>query len=231
MPLPKSSQEEIQKYCESHLPKEDWYEEEFDFIQDYDFKKRIIEEFQSVRYAYKLYEGLEATDIHLRFQIRSQILSYASIYEAVLEYVLNTYYSDTPEYEDLTHQDNVPTNICIPQDKRERLQAELSHDGKEIYTVYYKRKKKQNTSIRFDDKCRTAENLNLIGKIHREDSVIDLPAEIIEIYSYRNGIHLIAEQRKEIKYELELGKLAYRRLKPFIEQIKNRLKIDGKYYQ
>jgi len=151
MPLPKSSQEEIQKYCESHLPKEDWYEEEFDFIQDYDLKKRIIEEFQSVRYAYKLYEGLEATDIHLRFQIRSQILSYASIYEAVLEYVLNTYYSDTPEYEDLTHQDNVPTNICIPQDKRERLQAELSHDGKEIYTVYYKRKKKQNTSIRFDD--------------------------------------------------------------------------------
>ena len=231
MPLPKSSQEEIQKYCESHLPKEDWYEEEFDFIQDYDLKKRIIEEFQSVRYAYKLYEGLEATDIHLIFQISSQILSYASIYEAVLEYVLNTYYSDTPEYEDLTHQDNVPTNICIPQDKRERLQAELSHDGKEIYTVYYKRKKKQNTSIRFDDKCRTAENLNLIGKIHREDSVIDLPAEIIEIYSYRNGIHLIAEQRKEIKYELELGKLAYRRLKPFIEQIKNRLKIDGKYYQ
>ena len=231
MPLPKSIQEEIQKYCESHLPKEDWYEEEFDFIQDYDLKKRVIEEFQSVRYAYKLYEGLEATDIHLRFQIRSQILSYASIYEAVLEYVLNTYYSDTPEYEDLTHQDNVPTNICIPQDKRERLQAELSHDGKEIHTVYYKRKKKQNTSIRFDDKCRTAENLNLIGKIHREDSVIDLPAEIIEIYSYRNGIHLIAEQRKEIKYELELGKLAYRRLKPFIEQIKNRLKIDGKYYQ
>ena len=98
------------------------------------------------------------------------------------------------------------------------------------YTLYTIRERK-NTSIRFDDKCRTAENLNLIGKIHREDSVIDLPAEIIEIYSYRNGIHLIAEQRKEIKYELELGKLAYRRLKPFIEQIKNRLKIDGKYYQ
>lgn len=39
MPLPKSIQEEIQKYCESHLPKEDWYEEEFDFIKDFDLKK------------------------------------------------------------------------------------------------------------------------------------------------------------------------------------------------
>lgn len=98
------------------------------------------------------------------------------------------------------------------------------------YTRYITRERK-NKRLRFDDKCRTAEKLNLIGKIYSKDSVKDLPAEIIEIYSYRNGIHLIAEQRKEIKYELNLSKLAYRRLKPFIEQIKNRLKIDGKYYQ
>lgn len=59
--------------------------------------------------------------------------------------------------------------------------------------------------------------------------IVSLPEELIEIYSYRNGIHLIAEQRKGISYEINLSKKAYRRMKPFIEQIKEKLREDGKY--
>lgn len=59
--------------------------------------------------------------------------------------------------------------------------------------------------------------------------IVSLPEELIEIYSYRNGIHLIAEQRKGISYEINLSKKAYRRMKPFIEQIKEKLQEDGKY--
>lgn len=50
----------------------------------------------------------------------------------------------------------------------------------------------------------------------------------IELYSYRNGIHILAEQRKGITYELDLSKKAYRRMRPFIDQIKERLIADGK---
>lgn len=57
---------------------------------------------------------------------------------------------------------------------------------------------------------------------------MDLPSEIIEIYSYRNGIHIIAEKRKGINYELELSRKAYRRMRPFIDQLKERLVSDGK---
>lgn len=39
---------------------------------------------------------------------------------------------------------------------------------------------------------------------------------------------MIAEQRKNIDYELELSQRAYRRMKPFIEQIKDRLITDNK---
>lgn len=55
-----------------------------------------------------------------------------------------------------------------------------------------------------------------------------MPSEIIEIYGYRNAIHLIAEQRKGIEYELELSKRAYRRMCPFIDQIKRKLRSDRK---
>lgn len=55
-----------------------------------------------------------------------------------------------------------------------------------------------------------------------------MTSEIIEIYGYRNAIHLVAEQRKGIEYELELSKRAYRRMCPFIDQIKEKLKMDRK---
>ncbi|MFU8728608.1 hypothetical protein ACLMA8_07835 [Streptococcus suis] len=236
MPLPQKIQEEIKRYCNNHLPNNDWYEKEFDFIHDVSLKNRIIREFKSIRYAYKLYEGITAEEEHLIFEIRSQILAYASIYEAVVEYVLETYYSDTQVYDDLVHQNNVMTKIYIPEEKRKKLERELIHlvdngtKNIEIHTFFYQRKRKASTSIRFDAKCRAAEELNIISKIYQKGNkvVADLPSDIIEIYEYRNAIHLIAEQRKNIDYELELSQRAYRRMKPFIEQIKDRLITDNK---
>ncbi|HEM3584069.1 TPA: hypothetical protein ACIRIG_001433, partial [Streptococcus suis] len=148
MPLPQKIQEEIKRYCNNHLPNNDWYEKEFDFIHDVSLKNRIIREFKSIRYAYKLYEGITAEEEHLIFEIRSQILAYASIYEAVVEYVLETYYSDTQVYDDLVHQNNVMTKIDIPEEKRKKLERELIHlvdngtKNIEIHTFFYQRKRK-----------------------------------------------------------------------------------------
>ena len=90
-------------------------------------------------------------------------------------------------------------------------------------------RKKDETQVRFDDKCKTAEALGLLKKfVNDHGDTINLPAEIIEIYGYRNAIHLVAEQRKGIQYELDLSKTAYRRMRPFIDQIKERLKQDKK---
>lgn len=220
--------EEIEIYCTNHLPTDSWYENEFSFILDIELKKRIIAEFKATRFAYKLYEGIEASDENLMFEVRNQILAYASIYEAVIENVLNTYYSNTNEFDSLIHH-TIPIKISIPQNKQNILQNTLSHDGKVIVPFYYARKKKEKPQIRFDDKCRTAEKLGLIHKyVNADGKEVDLTSEIIEIYSYRNGIHIIAEKRKGINYELELSKKAYRRMRPFIDQIKEKLDNDGK---
>lgn len=219
---------EINSYCNKHLADDLWYENEFSFIKDAELKSRIITEFKAIRFAYKLYEGIEARDTNLMFEVRNQILAYASIYEAVIENVLYTYYSDTPEFDSLTHH-VIPIKISIPSHKQSTLQDALSHDGKEIIPFYYGRKEKEKSKIRFDTKCRTAERLGLIHRFINDRGIeIDLPSELIEIYSYRNGIHIIAEQRKGISYELELSKRAYRRMRPFIDQLKEKLKQDGK---
>ena len=85
------------------------------------------------------------------------------------------------------------------------------------------------TGCELDDKCKAAKALGLISVISTEQGEkIDLPSEIMKIYEYRNAIHLVAEQRKGLKYELDLSRIAYRRMRPFIDQIKAGLKRDHK---
>ena len=156
-------------------------------------------------------------------------MSYASIYEAIIEHVLTTYYNATKEYDELIHH-RIPVKISIPKDKQSQLEDILSHDGKKIVPFYFTKKKKEKSKIRFEDKCNTAQNIGLIHSFtDPSGNKVELPEEIKEIYSFRNGIHLIAEQKKRISYELELSKKAYRRMRPFIDQIKLKLKEDGKF--
>lgn len=228
MPFPDELKTAIYDYCNNHLPDEAWYDGEFEFIEKESLRKRLTEEFKAIRFAYKFYEGIEATDENLIFEIRYQLFAYASIYEAIIHYILFEYYSDTPEFHDMRYH-MIPKMISIPTNQRAQLTQLFSHDGKTIIPYHMKESKKDENSIRFDEKCRTAEKLGLIHKFKNPDGIeIDMPSEIIEIYSCRNAIHLLAEMRKALTYELELSRKAYRRMSPFITQIKDKLKADKK---
>lgn len=228
MPLSNEVKKEIYEYCNSHLADEDWYKEEFEFVEDDKLRERLVQEFKGIRFAYKLYEGIEARDENLIFEVRHQILAYATIYEAVIHYVLYTYYNSTPEFHTLQYH-IAPAKISIPENKVNMISSALLHNGEKIIPYHMQERKKEETQVRFDEKCITAQKLGLVHSFENKDGEhIDLPKEIIEIYSYRNAIHLAAELRKGIEYELGLSKLAYRRMRPFIDQIKAKLQEDSK---
>jgi hypothetical protein len=200
----------IETYVQAHIADANWHVSYFDFIDDSALAKRLGEEFISSRYIYKLLEGMEAKEWLLRAQIRMQVLSYASIYEAVLHHILFGNLATTPEVIRLT-EFPMKKQISIPTTSLAVLQEHLEHDGKSIIPTYEGIGKTDESKVRFDRKAECACKLGIIEEWIRD--------ELIEFYEARNAIHIHAEIRKSLAYELDLSKRSYLRLQPFKEQI------------
>lgn len=210
MALDIETQTKVREYVGAHLGDAAWHAQAFNFIGDEKLSQRLAEEVMSARHVYKLLEALEATDWLLRAQVRIQVLLYASVYEAVLHHVLFTVLKGEPKVEALPEFPKL-VKISIPAASRAALEAQLSHEGKEIIPTYQGIGTNDETKVRFDAKAQCAYDLGVIDEMLRDD--------LIEIYEARNAIHIHAEIRKSLDYQIELSKKAYRRLQPFREQV------------
>ncbi len=209
----------IKDYITNHIADWDWHKSEFDFISDTTLRDRLADEFISARYIYKMLEGMKADGWLLQAQIRIQILSFASIYEAVIHHLLFEELKKRTEVIGLT-EFSTKKRISIPESKLEQLKSALEHDGKNIIPTYEGIGKTDVTKVRFDKKAECAFRLGLIEEWLKD--------ELIEIYEARNAIHIHAEIRKSLDYQLELSKNAYRRMRPFIDQIRHNLSSIAK---
>ncbi|EKO3439090.1 hypothetical protein QXB69_002569 [Vibrio fluvialis] len=212
MAFEESLKNSIDTYVNGHLASRDWHLERFDFIRDVELKERLADEFISARYIYKLLEGMAADGWLLRAQIRIQVLSYASIYEAVLHHLLFEIGKSLPEVKKLREY-KANKKISIPAEKLKKLAKILEHDSKKIIPTYEGIAKNDETKVRFDEKAKCAHKLGLVSESIRDD--------IIEFYEARNAIHIHAEIRKDLNYEIQLSRKAYFRMEPFIEGLKN----------
>ncbi len=204
----------IYKYAGAHIANLDWHLKFFSFIKNQKLATRLGEEFYSARVLYKILTGLEAKDWMLRAQIRNQIFSYASIYEAVIYHLLFDVLATEPRVISLTE---FPAKklISIPKKHHAVLQKYLSHDGKKVIPTFEAVGHTDVSKVRFDRKAECAFELGFITK--------PLCADLVTIYEARNAIHIHAEIKKSLDYQIELSKKAYRRLKPFKNQIIARL--------
>lgn len=210
MPFKEDVKDRVIDYITNHMADADWCKNFFNFITDENLAERLGEELFATRFMYKFFEGIGANGILKRMQIRNQIFAYASIYEAVIHHILFVDLASTPEVENIK-KITIKKQISIPADKLNNLKKSLIHDGKEIIPTYDKEISIDETKIRFDVKANCACSLGIIST--------DLKEELIEFYNIRNSIHLHAEIRKDIDYEIRLSRDAYRRLQPFKNQI------------
>ena len=218
MPFDLKTNQDVIYYVTRDLADESWHIDFFRFISDEKLAQRLGEEFISTRCMYKILEGLAVTKWMLRAQVRQQVMSYASIYEAVIHHLLFNVFSTDVNVIALKQQMG-RNDVSIPAEKLTILQAHLSHGGKPIYVTQDAFKKVKITSIRFDKKAECARAIGLI-----DQSIMD---ELIEFYEARNAIHIHAEMRKSLKYQIDLSVRAYKRMEPFKSQIEARLVALG----
>jgi hypothetical protein len=210
VPLEPETIKTVDDYVTKHIADPTWHRNFFGFLSDPNLADRLSDEFMSARYIYKLLEGLEAVGWLQRAEVRVQLLLYASIYEAVLHHVLFVDLTNMHEVVELTKQPRLKP-YSIPADSLARLSAELNHDRKEIVPAYNSTAVIPLTQVRFDRKVRCARALGIVDE--------DLSGDLIAIYDARNAIHIHAEIRKGVEYELELSKMAYQRMQPFKRQV------------
>lgn len=206
---------EIENYILSDLPNKDWYEIHFyPFIKKEDLRNRLIIEYKNARYIYKFFEGLQASDDLLLAQIKTQVIMYVSIQEAVVNYVLFELKKENECVIELLKQRRL-LQIAIPAHKKKKLVDELEHDGREIIPCYYSEKNIDVTKIRYDQKINALLKMDLISQT--------LGNDLVKLYEYRNTVHIEAEMKKNLSYDLDMGMLAYRRIEGLSMELEDSL--------
>ncbi|MBP1614202.1 MAG: hypothetical protein H6Q13_1650 [Bacteroidetes bacterium] len=222
MAFPAKLKQEVEEYINKHHPNQKWWEQYFDnaFVNDQELSTRLVQEMMSIRTVYQLLEGLRAKDELLRAQTKIQIITYASIYEAVLHHIL--FKTDLIKNQEvkklLTKTKYVKRSLPDPY-------KNIAHNGEIIYTMAEVPITRDERYIKFEDILSAAKTINLINP--------DLFDSLLELYNLRNAIHLQAEIAKGVDYQLEISKKAHGLLKPFKRQIIDGLKfhkiVDRKY--
>jgi hypothetical protein len=206
MPLQEQVRSEVDSYCKRDLPGNmQWHIDQFSFISNEELKKRLGRAFYSARYVYKLMEALSSQGDELHPFIKFQIMQYASIYEAVICYLLWERYKDHADVNSLqTHKALKPVNAMGSL-------TDIKYDGEQIITCVRRSAKTPKNSIAFKDKVDCAVRIGFVEEAYSD--------EIKKLYVLRNLAHIETEAEKQTEVEIEQARLGYRRMKPFLDKI------------
>lgn len=207
MPLETQTIDEVLNYCKRDLPQNhSWFINEFDFIKDKALQVSLAREFYTARYIYKLMEALFLEDFELHAHLKFQIIQYASIYEAVINYLLVNNFKENMNVK------KISTHTSLKEISTLSKLTKITYDDEKIFTCIKNDTKTPWNSIPFHDKVDASVNIGFLKEKYS--------AEIKSFYTLRNSIHIEAAAKKNIEYEIEQSKIAYKRLRPFIDDIK-----------
>ena len=215
MPFKTDIRDSIHSYCVKDLPGDlAWHVSQFSFVASEELQKRLGRAFYSARYMAKLMEGLFVSGDEIHPFIKFQIMQYASIYEAVVSYLLWSRYADHDEVKALqTHKSYKPVR-ALGNATSMTFESE-TFGAEEIFTCVYRDSRTPRNSIPFKEKIDCAIRIGFVEEIYAED--------IKRIYELRNLAHIETEAKKQIEVEIEHSKKSYWRMKPFLDKIYSKM--------
>lgn len=182
----------------------EWFEDYFDFLGNADLKKHLGSAFYQARFMYKLMSALRLPKAKHQGIVKFQIIQYASIYEAILDYIIERDFKDEimEKYADTIYSP-VP---ALSKD------TNVTYKGSKIYPCQKSTKKKSIKVMRIDWRTDFAVEKGIITQ--------DVKDRICSLYDLRNNVHILKATRSNYFPQIKQSKEAFELMEEFVAQVK-----------
>ena len=197
-------------YNVGRFPSE-WFTDYFSFLNNSALQKNLGEAFYQARFVYKLMKTLHLSKSKYYAFVKFQILQYASIYEAILDYCLEEYYKDEimTKYADITY-------TPVPALSKS---TNITYETNEIFLCTKTIRKKPIKLMRIQNRTDFAAEKGIISDTMQN--------RICDLYDTRNNIHILKATQSGFMPKLSDAKTAYKIMDDFVSEIKTFLSNQG----
>ena len=190
---------------DKHYPVE-WFKSLFSFVGNDKLQEHLGDEFFQARFLSCLMETLSLPMGKNKGVVKFQIIQYASICEALLNYAIDTYYKDEFESE------FAATVYSEAKDAFSSL-THITHNGHPLYVCRAKKEKAKTAFTSTPVKADYALSKGIISQ--------DIRDEYCALYDLRNNTHILKAAAIDYYPKIKESKDAYILTYRFVNEIKN----------
>lgn len=186
----------------------EWFKKYFDFIANKNLKLHLADAYYQARFLYKLMSGLRLTAFKQTAITKFQIQQYASIYEAIIDYSLETYHKRVIQ-ELLKETEYRPVPAFASTTK-------LIFDNEQIFACRQTSRAVPLKKVKIDKRTKIAVDLGIINEAIKKS--------IDELYDLRNNVHLLKAASTDYKPTIKQAMQAFKIMNLFTDSVKKHLK-------
>ncbi len=186
----------------------EWFKTYFSFVSYNSLVLHLADAYYQARFLYKIMQGLRLTSFKRAGVLKFQIQQYASIYEALIDYVLETCHKDKlPEL--LKEIEYRPVNVLSKD-----ASLSIIIDGKQEDVVTCKKtfRKVALKQTRIDKRTKIAADLGIISGTVKD--------EFDGLYDLRNNIHILKAASANYKLSVAEATRAFQLMDSFVSSVK-----------
>lgn len=184
----------------------EWFENYFYFISDPVLKKYLGEAFYQSRFLYKIMLALNLPQYKNIGVVKFQIIQYASICEALIQFVIETKFKDEYSEQNIIYEYTLDQNAISKS-------TSISFGGTPLYLCKKKKIKPDLKRDRIDKKIAFCLDKGIISDASAKD--------FQELYDARNNIHILKAVDTNYKPRVHKAKAAFILMSKIRNEIKD----------
>lgn len=193
------------EYDSTHEYPSQWFASRFDFLGDAKLSEHLGDEFYQTRFAYTLMQTLSLRMSKNKGIVKFQIIQYASICEALLNYTIRLYFKDEfeNEYAAITYAD---LSSALPS------KTKITFDGQPLFLCKQKTEKAKIDWSSNPIKAKFALKKGILSEKTKN--------EYCALYELRNNAHILRATSADYYPKIKEAGDAYELTYQFINEIK-----------